>query len=702
MTLKELAKIKRQWFDKNLPYQMTYWQDFEYESLNNILYQFRRGRGSNHSVNDVIIAADTETSKKPDRDDNHVCAWTITIRAFSRNIVTLWGHRPSSFCAALYLIMDNLNGSETIIYFHNLAYDWVFLRKFLFERFGHPDKQLNTKSHYPILIQWSNGLTIKDSLILAQRSLDKWSKDLDVEHQKAVGKWDYDRIRNQDEVFTSDELEYIEHDTLALAECIEATMKSLNKLIYSIPYTATGIPRGDIRKIGHQHSARDLFERIHLEYDDYIVAEQTYHGGFTHSNRYVIEDTIKGSIKCKDFASSYPFTMIASNQFPISKFTPSDCDLEQIDEYSDKYAFMFKLCLIKPVLKEAFCVMPYLQFSKCTESINNINDNGRILKADYVELYITEFDWKIIKEQYTWQQGFATDVRYTNKGYLPRWFTDYIFNQFCEKSKYKGLEDKKVEYALSKGRLNSLYGMCVQKPLKETLVELYETGDYIEEKMENPEEEYEKYINRKTSILPYQWGVWVTAIATYRLFKLGECVDYENGGEWLYSDTDSCYATKWNEERVKALNQEAKDALIANGYGAAIVGDKEYWLGVAEDDGEYSEFRTCGAKRYACRDASSGKLKITVSGVPKEGVKCLNDNIDNFTRGMVFNGKTTGKLTHMHIFIDSIYTDEQGNETGDSINLYPCDYLLNSIYAVNWDALFSEELEVQYYDSSTV
>ena len=117
-------------------------------------------------------------------------------------------------------ICDNMRGKETYIYFHNLSYDWEFIRKFLLQEFGSPRRQLNTKPHYPIYIQWDHFI-LKDSLILAQRSLEKWAKDMDVKHKKATGKWDYEKIRGQQEHFSPEELEYIEHDTLAGVEALD-------------------------------------------------------------------------------------------------------------------------------------------------------------------------------------------------------------------------------------------------------------------------------------------------------------------------------------------------------------------------------------------------------------------------------------------------------------------------------------------------
>lgn len=178
------------------------------------------------------------------------------------------------------------------------------------------------------------------------------------------------------------------------------------------------------------------------------------------------------------------------------------------------------------------------------------------------------------------------------------------------------------------------------------------------------------------------------------LFELGQCID----GIWLYSDTDSCYGTEWNEKKVDEYNAERVKRLKLNGYDPVTVRDRQFSPGIAELDGIYSEFKTLGAKRYACRDAETGKLKITVSGVPKKGCECLNDDINNFKRGMIFPGTVTGKKMHTYIFTDGITIDENGNEIGDSIDLTPCNYLLDQITIADFDELFTEEITIQIYD----
>lgn len=693
MNRAELYKIRKNYISQYVPYRLIHWNDFNFKLLDNIMYRKRAGRGSNNTYNECIIMADTETSKKKNNEVyyNHVVAWTISIRAFECNIVTLYGHKPDTFCICLHRMINNMKGHDTIVYFHNLSYDWVFLRKFMFKEFGLPDKQLNTKPHYPISIQWECGIIFKDSLILAQRNLDKWAKDMGVEHQKSMGKWDYDKIRNQCDDFTDDELEYIEHDTLAGVECIQAYMQALNKSLYSLPFTATGIPREEVRKKGKENRAHDRFISLSLDYDQQIIMEKVYHGGYTHANRHMINITINEMVSCYDFASSYPFVML-SEKYPMEKFSQFNiCSINEILALKDKYAFTLKLCLYKPRLKNDFIPMPSLQYSKCVKTINAILDNGRILCADYVEIYITELDLEVIESQYIYEKHLCVNVEYALKDYLPRWFTDYIFELFIAKTTLKGGDI--VLYNLAKAKLNSLYGMCVQKPIKDTIEEQYLTGDY-EYLNQDPIELYDRYLKNYNSVLPYQWGVWVTAYAFRNLFKLGSCCE-----KWVYSDTDSCYGINWDLHKLELYNQECKKKLQENGYGCVLHNDREYWLGIAELDGTYSEYRVQGAKRYCGRSTEDGELHITVAGVPKNGYKCLNDNIDNFAPGIIFSGSVTGKKTHTYFYIDDIYTDKNGNLTGDSIDLSNCDYLLASVAVLDWQSLISDEVEIQVYDS---
>ena len=728
--LYKAAAVRSSYINTYHKYKMLRWDKFDYSILSrNCMYYRKKGKFQKGTWNDVIIGADTETSKSHEISNdplpNHVVAWTISIRMFKCNICTIYGTKPSEMMDAFKEIRKALKGDEIYIYFHNMAYDYVFLRLFLFQAFGYPVKELNTKPHYPILLAFENGLIFKDSLILSGCKLEKWANDLNVHHKKAVGSWDYDLIRDQDGEFTRAELRYIENDTLALVECLDALCISLGKNINTIPYTATGIPREEVRERAKNHNGHRDFVRKAPTFEQFEKLTMLYHGGYSHGNRFYLGEFLDDEIvKCKDFQSSYPFCLLAF-RYPNSAFVElgRNVKTDYIIRNSEDYAFIFKVSFFNIKLKDKGFPMPALQASKCFSSLNMKTSNGRVLKAGYCSLYICEQDLLVLADQYEWDQknSICSEVEMATKDYLPRWFTDYVFELFADKCRRKPLKDQDpVGYALAKARVNSVYGLTVQKSVRENFIEVkepgwykinkegdkefFESGEYRQDFDQDIRKEYEKYLKNPNSVLPYYWGTYCTAYAFRNLFMLGDCVKkyYNKKGKfaysphWYYSDTDSCYSDEWDEEKVKAYNERCKELLKRNGYGAVEVNGKEYWLGVAEADAEYSEYTVLGSKRYAGRSVEDGQLHITVAGVPKQGAKCLKDDLKNFQKDFIFDGLTTGKLSHFYIFSPSgIYIDEWGNEIGDSIDLQPCDYLLDAVDREEF--LETEDYYMEYY-----
>ena len=727
--LYKIAAAHSGYFHNYHKYKMVFWDKFDFDILSrNIMYYKKKGKFQKGTWNDIIIAADTETSKghevSSDPMPNHVCAWTISFRAYHCNICTIYGTKPSEMIEAFKRIRAALKGDDIYIYFHNLAYDYVFLRLFLFDAFGKPVKELNTKPHYPIMLGFDNGIILKDSLCLAQCKLEKWAKDLDVNHKKAVGSWDYDVIRDQSDTFSRAEKRYIENDTLALCECLDAFCISLNKTIYSIPYTATGIPREEVRERAKQHKGHENFLREALSYDQFQKFMKLYHGGYSHANRFYVGDLLNDDITaCRDFASSYPYCLIAF-KYPSSAFIPLGRDVkpEYIIENSDDYAFVFRISFKNIRLKDHLLPMPSLQASKCEHSINMKEESGRVKQAGYCTLYICEQDLIVLNSLYDWDpESICTEVEVSPKDYLPRWFTDYVYELYAEKCRRKPhQEEDPVAYALAKSRVNSVYGLTVQKSIRENFLEVtepgeykinwdgdtawFESGEYRQDFDQDLKAEYEKYLKNPNTVLPYQWGAYCTAFAFRNLFELGSCVNcqFDKDGHlaypphWYYSDTDSCYSDDWNEDKIAEYNKKCKKNLQANGYGPVEVNGKEYWLGVAEPDSEYSEYIVLGPKRYCGRSVKDKELHITVAGVPKDGAKCLEDDIGKFHRNFIFDGNITGKKAHFYFFSkDGITKDQFGNEIGDSIDLQPCNYHLGAVDKE--DYILSDDFFYEYF-----
>ena len=126
MTSKELYLLREDYLSRNLEYQCIHHSKWNYSILHNIMYLTRPGRGNNTTYNDVIIMCDTETSRKKvytskqvstlpsglKARENHVVAWTISIRAYHCNIVTLYGTRPSEMINAFKRIREALKGDD--------------------------------------------------------------------------------------------------------------------------------------------------------------------------------------------------------------------------------------------------------------------------------------------------------------------------------------------------------------------------------------------------------------------------------------------------------------------------------------------------------------------------------------------------------------------------------------------------------------
>lgn len=124
-----IDKKENELFFENWIYQLKYYKNFNYDVLSHINYDIRPSRKEEkESFSDCFIMLDTETSKKYKNkiDVNYIVAFTISIRAFNKNIVTLYGNKPSQCIECINRILKNIKSLKTVFYIHNLSYDWIF------------------------------------------------------------------------------------------------------------------------------------------------------------------------------------------------------------------------------------------------------------------------------------------------------------------------------------------------------------------------------------------------------------------------------------------------------------------------------------------------------------------------------------------------------------------------------------------------
>lgn len=622
-------------------YKIVYFKNFDYMSLFNGNFIRRSNAGHMLQVYEKIIAIDTETFVFNKKDIGYITDWTITIE----DECCIYGNHVSDLVDTIDRIADTLHADKEHLirfYVHNFPYDYMFIRNHIIRKWGPPDRSLAAKTHRYIFMTWSSlGIEFRDSEILTQRSLERLCQDMGTT-EKAVGTWDYKKFRTPDSERSEKEIKYVCTDTISLCKALRKYISDRGYTVANVPLTNTGFIRNRARAESRKDKKwRNKFLSMRLDLKQYKQLLDAYHGGYTHANRYYVNKIITESMQCYDFVSSYP-SVICFKKYPMTNFVYTDAlTLQDILELKDDYAFCGYLRLTNVRLKKE-CPMPPMAFHKAKvcvfpeadtrtqKSLYTDNlDNGKIVNADIVIYPFTDPDLETILNSYDYDTADVASVMRAKKDYLPDWLINYVMTLYYNKSTLKHSDP--ILYAISKGELNGIYGTMVQRIIQQICEEDFGTATWSSDIPEDKEQELlDKFYKNKNSFLPYQWGCWVTAYAQENLYKLGACCK-----KWFYSDTDSVKGFEWDMDKLKSYNDEIIRISKERGVGLVEYKGELFRLGIADFDGEYSEFITHGSKRYCYRDADG--LHITVAGVPKDGVYCLNDDITNFRKGFIFS-----------------------------------------------------------------
>lgn len=545
----------------------------------------------------------------------------------------------------------NLNENRrVIVYVHVLAFEFQFFYK-LFNWIN----VFSLDPHKPIYALTTTGIEFRCSFLLSGYRLEKVGENLRThEIKKLVGNLDYSKIRHHNTELSKEELEYCENDVLIILYYIAEQLEEYRNNISLIPLTNTGRVRNYCRKktlYSDYDNYRALMQSLVLTPDEYQQFKMGFQGGFTHAAYRHVGKVLK-NVTSKDFASSYPYTMV-SEMFPMSAPRLIE-EIDDLEYYLDMYCCIFDVEFSR--LEGIHCEHT-ISLSRCCNVKNPIVDNGRIAYADSLVTTITEQDYRVIEQFYTWDSMTITNFRIMDKAYLPKNFILAILKLYGDKTSLKDVEGKEVEYLRSKGMINSCYGMTVTDIARDDIS--FEHGNWTRNK---PDLGYAmgRYNRSKRRFLYYPWGVWVTAYARRNLFT----GIYEFDKDYVYADTDSIkvlnienhmdYINSYNTEVENKLKRmcDYYDIPIQLTEPKAPNGEKKR-LGIWADDGEYTWFKTLGAKRYMVE--SKGKIKITVSGLNKSTtvpylLKKYGDKIfECFDDKLKVPAGYTGKMTHTYI-----------------------------------------------------
>ncbi len=670
-----------------------------------------------HEWYNVACAFDIETSSFIDHNGEKVA--TMYLWGFCCNGLCLYGRTWEAWQSLTDQLAELLELSDSrtlIIYVHNLAYEFQFMRNWFSWA-----SVFSIDQRKPAKALDGRGIEYRCSYILSGYSLAKLGDELHTYSiKKLTGALDYEKIRHSNTPITPLELQYQLNDVKVVVAYIQECIDQ-ERVICNIPLTKTGYVRRYCRraclytkgrKNGYRnnkkfHRYRRLMNACTLDAEEYEQLKAGFAGGFTHASAFYSGRTVE-RVASYDFTSSYPAQMIAQ-KYPMHKaeIITVENEAQALEQFS-MYCCLFDV-KITGLMPRIIWEHP-LSRSKCYMCKGVQEDNGRIVCADELYTTLTEQDYYTLQDFYTWDDiKFGTFRRYMRQ-YLPRDFAAAILKLYQDKTQLKGVQGKEVEYIVAKGMLNACYGMAVTdivKPLIEYDNGWKDTPELTAEEVQKILNKYNKNIRR---FLFYPWGVWVTAYARRALFTGIKAF----GTDYIYSDTDSikCINHEKHKAYIMAYNAEITDKLKQacrfHGFSYDMIAPKTIKgikkpLGVWDFEGVYDRFKTLGAKRYMTEE--NGRISLTVSGVNKYVavpylMRQYGENraiFDAFNDGLYFPAEATGKM--IHTYIDEEMRGTITDYTGQAGTYYEKSgvHLGGADYSLSLSRLYADYIKgVQY------
>lgn len=586
---------------------------------------------------DTITSFDIETSKNPLSDNSYMYVWQWAIE----NIGVVMGRTWQEYLELQEYLESKCQelGCKLCIYVHNLSYEWQYLRGIINAQ---DIEEVMCVDSRKVLKFRTGHLEYRCSYLLSNLSLYAWTKQMRVEHTKLKGDLDYSIVRYPGTPLTTKELQYCVNDVAGVVEAVRAELKEFGNTLATIPMTATGYPRTDMRKIAEDttNGYRGLLSQMTVGEDLYVHLRNSFAGGYVHASRWY-SGTVLANVESYDRSSSYPDVMV-NCKYPTGKAhkmargNGSIVEDDVVRLLNEGKSFVLRVSFGGLRLSDESDPAPYISYSKIEESkhrdssANIMCDNGRVLSAPSCTLTVIDVDLRIILKHYDYDSVTFISGYWWRSAYLPNPVRETVKSYYTDKTELKGVEGKEVYYAKRKAMLNSLYGMMAQDPAKETIE--YEDGEY-REKGETLKKRLADSQVKKKLYKTYVWAPWVTAHARAELYTAIEAV----GDRFVYSDTDSVKALPNNAD-WESINKRLQDRSIGSGAYAVDPKGNTHYMGVFEKEYTAVKFLTLGCKRYIYDVMEHKTLKndkkakrlypithITIAGVPKAASKWLTE-----------------------------------------------------------------------------
>lgn len=496
-----------------------------------------------------------------------------------------------------------------------------------------------------------------DSVKLIPEKLDTIGKDIikiDKMFNKLGDEFDYEKIRPYNYELSDIEKCYIYNDVYILKEFIVQYYIQNNL----VGYTASGIAFNNMLNFMFPEAKKkyEEFTMVYPEIKDkkvISIIDDSYTGGYTYCNPSKKGKIIEKEGHSIDRNSSYPSAM-KYNKLPwgIPKYFKGKYT------YDEKYDIAFQKVHFDGFKRKNNSNIGFIKIGSCCDFLQNIKQHGYknndyvasnfdmegqlltynynlVFTNDELEMLLSVYDFytyrtidgKILKgsKNLIKKLDYVEGVKFLSK---VGDFAEFIDDCTERKNKYKD-EDNECGKAVAKRDMNSLYGK-LGSGFTRTIMHYVKSEEgffKIERKYEN-ENEYDYEEKRK------YYRAFASFTTSYgRIALISIIIKIENTygeNEFLYSDTDSIYATL-TVEQFKALGVELHKTK----------------LGAWDIEKEFTKFKCLGAKKYILYGHEYGKDKPNkisphCAGLPMESQKLLN--FENFYLGAVFTKKQKKKV----------------------------------------------------------
>lgn len=603
-------------------------ESFDYSIFESTPYQTRkRGnqgrRDASRKYKNLFCAFDIESTNDLQLQQAYMYIWQFQVE--DKTVIGRTWDEWLLFCDRM---VSKLKDNEYVmIYVHNLSYEFSFLKGvYHFD----PEEVFCIQPRQVLKCEMLSHIEYRCSYLLTNMGLSAFTKKMGVKEKLSGDEFDYSKIRYPWTELTDKELEYCITDVDSLVQALKVYFSIENDNFYTIPLTSTGFVRRDVKEAMRHYNRNELKSMI-PDFEIYRILKEAFRGGNTHANRYYADEILE-NVSSYDRVSSYPDVQI-NELFPMSAWIREEApDAERVCRkiYKQKRACLMRVSFTNIRLRDPLDGCPYIPKHKCRNLSKCYNDNGRILWAEYLELSLTDIDFRLIMDQYDFDTMSVSDFYHCRYGRLPKSMRDVISKYYQDKTELKNVAGQELYYMMAKARLNSVYGMCVQDICKRNI--LYQDDTFTEDMQLTDQELYEKLIQR--AFICYAWGVWTTARAREQL----QIAINMTGDNFVYCDTDSVKFIDDGTISFKQYNESRKRDSAKNGGVASDKNGNKYYLGLYDYEGTYKQFITLGAKKY-CYVDNDDQLHITVAGAgKKKGAAELakRGGIKAFKEGFIF------------------------------------------------------------------